>query len=452
MTTPISDIVGTFYRAFSGDTDLFDQVLTEDWDDIPLNPGQAAGRAGARDLVAGVSSVFRNFEIVVHDIVDGRGPDGNGLVAARAEMRGVQEGDWFGVPGTGQPFSVRIHEFHQVAGDRIVRTWHMEDWHGWLQQAAVGAPAATMSALRVDGYGETPAVAQIATPTPGPGQVLVKVAAAGLNPLDVKMVAGYLQGFFPIEEWPYTIGTDLSGTVAALGPDVTFWNVGDRVVARTDPSAGGAVADFAVVPAEQLTAAPSSLPLTVAAGIGTAAATAWQALHEIANVQAGQTVLVHGGAGGVGHIAVQMAVRAGARVIATAAPDETDTALRMGADQVIDFTQIDFRTAVSDVDIVLDTVGGEVEAASLDVLKPGGLLVALPMPADAERAAARGLRAESVVHLSDAKRLGTVVREFDAGLEILVDRVVPLSEAAKALEDVAAGRARGKIIVESGTR
>lgn len=400
-----------------------------------------------------MNSVFRGFEIVVHGVVDGRGPDGNGLVAARAEMRGVQEGDWFGVADTGQPFGVAIHEFHQIAGDRVVRTWHLEDWHGWLQHAggrtiAVASLPTTMSALLIDGYAKAPDLVQVPTPSPGPGEVLVKVAGAALNPLDVKLVAGYLHDVFPVESFPYTVGTDLSGTVAAVGRDVAFWNVGDRVVARTDPPAGGAVADYAVVPAEQLAAAPATVPLTVAAGIGTTVATAWQALREVADVQHGQTVLVHAGAGGVGSAAIQIAVLAGARVIATTSASGKDVALRMGAHQVIDYTKTDFRTEASDVDVVLDTVGGDVEAASLDVLRPGGLLLALPVPPDFERASARGMRAEFVVHTSDAKRLAMVVREVDAGLEVLVDRVVPFSEAAEALAVVAAGHAKGKIIIE----
>ena len=448
-TTTPTDVVRTFYRAFGGDTGLLDQVLAEDWDDVPLAPGQAAGREGARELIAALGSVVRDLEVVVHDVVDGRGPDGSGLAAARAELRGVQHGDWLGVPGTGQRFSVRIHEFHQISGDRIVRTWHLEDWHGWLHQAGADRVLpAQMSALLVDDYGATPGVVRVRTPEPRPGEVLVAVAAAALNPLDVKMVAGDLHALFPVTAFPYTIGTDLSGTVVAVGAEVSGWVVGDRVVARTEPSAGGAVAEFVVVPAAQLASAPTSLPLAVAAGVGTAAATAWQALHEVADVQPGQTVLIHGAAGGVGSMAVQMAVRAGARVVATASPGGVDTARRLGASQVVDYTATDVRTAVSDVDVVLDTVGGDVEAASLDVLRPGGLLVALPVPPDVERASARGLRAEFVVHTSDAQRLATVVRAVDTGLEVLVDRVVPLRDAAEAVAVVAAGHAKGKVLVQ----
>ena len=452
MTTPVTDIVGTFYRAFSGDTDLLDRVLADNWDDVPRNPGQAAGRAGGKSLINGMNAVFGDFGIVVHDVVDGRGPDGNGLVAARAELRGIQQGDWLGVPGTGQPFSVAIHDFHQIVEDRIVRTWHLEDWHGWLQAAngGDGIPA-SMSALRVTAHGETPALVEVPTPSPGPDGVLVKVAAAAVNPLDLKMVAGHMQDFFPVQ-FPYTIGTDVSGTVAAVGSGVTSWHPGDRVVTRTHPSRGGAVAEYTVVPADELAAAPSSLPLAVAAGIGTAAPTAWQALHEVADLQPGQTILIHAGAGGVGSAAIQLAVRAGARVIATTSASGKDIALRMGAHHVIDYTATDFRTVASDVDVVLDTVGGDVEEASLDVLKPGGLLVALPVPPDEERATARGLRAAFVVHMSDAERLATVVREVDAGLEIVVDRTFTLERAGEALELLAAGHAKGKIVIEPGGR
>ena len=313
---------------------------------------------------------------------------------------------------------------------------------------ATGALAVTMSALRIDGYGHRPALAQVPTPSAGPGQVLVEIAAAALNPLDVKLVAGHLADVFPVESFPYTVGTDLSGTVAAVGCDVTDWKVGDQVIARTDPAAGGAVAEFAVVPQRHLASAPASVPLPVAAGIGTAAGTAWQALHEIADIRPGQTVLVHAAAGGVGHIAVQMAARAGARVVATTSPAGADVARRLGAHQIIDYTSTDFRTEISDVDVVVDTVGQDVEAASLDVLKPGGLLLALPVPPDTDRATARGRRAEFVVHQSDGKRLAAVAAEFDAGLELLVDRTLPLEDAAQALDVVAAGHAKGKVLVE----
>jgi NADPH:quinone reductase-like Zn-dependent oxidoreductase len=256
-----------------------------------------------------------------------------------------------------------------------------------------------------------------------------------------------MHDFFPVE-FPYTIGTDLAGTVVGVGAGVQTWAVGDRVVARTDPTAGGAVAEFAAVPAGQLAPAPTSVPLAVAAGLGTAAATAWQALHQVADVRPGQTVLVHAAAGGVGSFVVQLAHRAGAQVIATASGAGLDIARRLGADTVIDYPTTDVEHTVSGVDIVVDGVGGDVERASLGVLEPGGLLVSLPAPPDVERAKARGVRAEFLFHSSDAHRLARVASLVDDGLEIRADGTVRFAGAAQALELVAAGRAKGKLIVQ----
>jgi NADPH:quinone reductase-like Zn-dependent oxidoreductase len=307
----------------------------------------------------------------------------------------------------------------------------------------------TMRALRLTGYGDAAELVEAPRPAPGPGEVLVHVSGAALNPLDVKIAAGLMHDFFPVE-FPYTLGTDLAGTVVGVGAGVRTRAVGDRVVTRTDPTAGGAVAEFAVAPADQLVPAPASVPLAVAAGLGTAAATAWQALHQVADVRPGQTVLVHAAAGGVGSFVVQLAHRAGAHVIATASGPGLDIARRLGADRVIDYTTTDVERTVAGVDVVVDAVGGDVERASLGVLKPGGLLVSLPAPPDAGRAVARGVRAEFLFHTSDADRLARVASLVDDGLEVVVDRTVPLAGAAQALRVLAAGRAKGKLIVRIG--
>ncbi|MER6130158.1 ester cyclase [Streptomyces sp. NPDC001795] len=137
MTHSIDELIRTFYRAFSGKPELLDDVVADDWDDIPLGPDQAPGRAGATPLIQGIAKVFGDFHIVVHQIVDGRGPDGNGPVGVRGEMRGVHTGQVFGIEPTGREVTVRIHEFHELADGRIVRTWHMEDWLSWFQQVDV---------------------------------------------------------------------------------------------------------------------------------------------------------------------------------------------------------------------------------------------------------------------------------------------------------------------------
>ncbi|MFF3363739.1 NADP-dependent oxidoreductase [Streptomyces misionensis] len=304
-----------------------------------------------------------------------------------------------------------------------------------------------MKALQYTAYGRSPVVTDVPEPVPGPGEVLVRVAGAALNPLDVKIGAGHVLDYFPIV-FPSTVGTDLAGTVERVGSGVTGWSIGDAVISRTDPTAGGAVAQYAVVPAASLVAAPTTIPLHAAAGLATAAATAWQAVTEIAELKSGQKVLVHAGAGGVGSYVIQLARRAGAHVVTTASSAAAEIVRKLGADEIIDYTRVDFWTAVSDVDVVVDSVGGEIEARSLDVLKPGGLLVSLPVPPDFERAAARGLRAEFVFHASDPERLAKVVAVANEGFDIVVDRTVPLSDAADAFEYLAQGDAKGKVIVQ----
>lgn len=303
-----------------------------------------------------------------------------------------------------------------------------------------------MKAVQITQYGDTPTVHSVPEPSPGPEEVLVRVAGAATNPLDLKMAAGYMHEFFPVE-FPYTLGTDVSGTIVGVGSDVTGWAVDDQIVARLDPSQGGGFAELVVVPADQLVTAPSTIALFLASGAATAAATAWQALHEVADLQAGQKILIHAGAGGVGSFAVQLAATMNAHVVTTASAGGIEIAKNLGADEVIDYSAQPFQTQVGDVDVVIDTVGGPVEEQSYDVLRPGGLLVAVPMPPDTARAAARGLRAEFLFHASDAARLDTVVRLLDNGLRVLLDRTVDLDDGPQALSYLADGHAKGKVII-----
>jgi len=134
MPKSLDQLIATFYRAFTGETDLLDEVVTPDWEDIPLNPGQGPGPDGIKPMIKGIGQSFTNFEIVVHDIVDGRNADGNGRIGVRGEMRGTHTGDIFGIPATGREVRVPIHEFHQVQDGRLTRTWHLEDWFGFFHQ------------------------------------------------------------------------------------------------------------------------------------------------------------------------------------------------------------------------------------------------------------------------------------------------------------------------------
>ncbi len=305
-----------------------------------------------------------------------------------------------------------------------------------------------MKAARIAAYKAEPVVEDTPEPVIGAGEVLVRVAAAGLNPLDTKIQQGFMHDFFPVA-FPYTLGTDLAGTVEQVGGDVKGWSVGDRVVARTDPPAGGAFAEVAVVPATHLVALPASVSFEQASGVPTTAGTAYQALFEVANMQPGQTVLIHAGAGGVGSFAIQLAHNAGARVIATASGDGLEIARRLGADQVIDYRSQAFEDVVSDVDIVLDTIGGETQQRSFGVLRRGGYLAATASSPDEALATVHGVSASFVFHQSDAARLAMLIDQVASGkLAVLVDRTVPLNRLGDAFAYQASGRARGKVIVE----
>jgi len=291
-----------------------------------------------------------------------------------------------------------------------------------------------MRSARIHGYGMAPVLDAAPVPEIGPDQVLVRVHAASLNPLDVKLQGGAMHGFFPLT-FPYTVGTDLSGTVERAGPNAGRWREGDRVVARVDPTSGGAVAEFAAVPADYLAAAPKTASLEAAAALPTAAGTAWQALFEAADLRPGQTVLVHAGGGGGASFAIQLARIVGARVIATASGTGIDIARRLGADQVMDYRAEDFAGALSDVDVVLDTVGGET-------------LVSTVSPPDVSLATAHGVAATFVFHSSDAARLEKIVERVNAGaLTVLLDRTVPLRDFGDAFGYQASGRARGKVVL-----
>jgi NADPH:quinone reductase-like Zn-dependent oxidoreductase len=317
-----------------------------------------------------------------------------------------------------------------------------------------------MKAVRIHQYGPVEDVALDDVPFPEVGldEVLVKVEAASVNPLDVKLVSGSLHVYFPLK-MPYAVGTDLSGTVVESGRLSARWKKGDRVIGRLEPgpgngpqySRGGAFAEFVSAPARHLARAPAKLDLADSAGLPTAAGTAWQALFEGAFLEPGQTILVHAGAGGVGSFAVQLARYVGARVIATVSASGTGLVQSLGADQVVDYRASDFSSILHDVDVVFDTVGGETQTKSYRVLKPGGRLITITAPPDQELAKAHGVTALRIGHESDAARLGLIAGLCDAGaLRVLVDRSFPLDDARAALAHNASGRARGKILLRLG--
>ncbi|WP_018899479.1 NADP-dependent oxidoreductase [Rhizobium sp. 2MFCol3.1] len=304
-----------------------------------------------------------------------------------------------------------------------------------------------MKSMILSAYDRMPQSQEIAAPVPDEGEVLVRVVAASLNPLDVKLQSGLAHDYFPLN-FPSAMGTDLSGIIEKTGSLTSRWRAGDKVIARLNPTRGGAFADFAIVPENQLVLIPETLALETAAGIPTAAGTAWQALVEYAGIVSGQTVLIHAGAGGVGSFAIQFARGLGARVIATASGDGIDIARKLGADFVIDYRHEDFADKIADIDFVLDTIGSETQQESYKVLRRGGKIASIVAPPDETMAKAYSVDAGFIFHSSNRARLTDAVKAIQSfDVEILVDSVLPFSQFDRAFERQASGRARGKIIL-----
>jgi NADPH:quinone reductase-like Zn-dependent oxidoreductase len=307
-----------------------------------------------------------------------------------------------------------------------------------------------MKAVRFHAYGDASELRYEEAPTPVPdnGEVLIKVHSAGVNPADTQFRRGDYKDFVPLE-LPFIPGWDVSGTVEALGPEVMSFKRGDAVFAMADMSRPGAYAEYVVVRASDLAPAPASLPPEQAAGVPLAALTAWSALFDHAPVTAGQTVLVHAGAGGVGLFAIQLARRAGARVVATASAASHEFLQQLGAHTSIDYRSSDFAAGLADIDLVLDTVGGETRVRSWPVLKPGGMLAAIAMPPpDQAIAQSYGVRTAMVAVVPNGERLRQIAALIDADeLKVVIDREFALSEASAAHRYVEGRHARGKVIL-----
>lgn len=278
-----------------------------------------------------------------------------------------------------------------------------------------------------------------------PHEVLVRVAAASVNPLDVKIVAGYMQQVFPVE-FPYAVGTDFSGVVTAAGNQVTNVKIGDRVVGRNSPVRGGAFAEGVAIPAADLCSLSANMSFEQAAALPTAFGTAWQALFEVGGLQSGQRVLVHAGAGGVGSFAIQLARRAGAHVIATASAANLDLVKQLGAHKAIDYRAQGF-VHLSGIDLVLDTIGGETLEKSWAVLRSGGRIATL---ADFAIQSRDGKSGVFVFFKSATSALPEAMKMFDAGqLQVVTDSIFSLGDVRAALEKVATGHARGKVLIRA---
>ena len=308
----------------------------------------------------------------------------------------------------------------------------------------------TMKAVRIHTYGSPDVLAyeDAPRPTAGAGEVLIRVQATSVNPFDCAVRAGYMNGYFQYT-LPVILGTDISGIVEAVGPDVTSVSAGDLVYTRAGVFRDGANAEYATAFAAEVAAKPSLLDHLHAAALPHATLTAWQALFEMAQLSAGQTVLIHGAAGGVGHIAVQLAHWRGAKVIGTASIN-LGLLKELNVEEAIDYSKIPFETVVHDVDVVLDTIGGDVQQRSFATLKPGGILVSTVQPPSAEAAQAHGVRAGMVATAPPVGPTLTQVAELveNGTIKPVVSTVLPLSEIRKAHELIEAKHTRGKIVLQ----
>ncbi len=308
----------------------------------------------------------------------------------------------------------------------------------------------TMKAVVIHEYGgpEVLKYEDVPQPEPKQDQLRIHVIAAGVNPVDGMIRSG----MFDKEgrrAFPVILGGDISGVVEKVGSNITKFKSGDPVFAYVSLDNSGGYAQYAVVTEREAAPKPKSLTYVEAAAVPIVALTAWQALIDTAKLKAGQTVLIHGGSGGVGSFAIQIAKAHGAKVIATASAANQELLKQLGADVAIDYTKQNFENVAKDVDVVLDSIGKDTLARSYGVVKKGGIIVSLvarPDPAELEKHGIRGEALSVDPNSDELSEIGKLIDEKK--INVIVSQTFPLSEARKAQEQVATGHTRGKIVLK----
>lgn len=309
---------------------------------------------------------------------------------------------------------------------------------------------AEMKAVRIHEFGGPDVLQYETVPQPefAADEVLVRVHAAGINRVDTAVREGY----FGETSLPWIPGWDLSGTVEAVGADVTEFEDGDDVYGLVRfPEPGNAYAEYAAVPADEIVEKPETLDHPEAAGVPLVALTAWQALFDKGELSEGQRVLIHAAAGGVGHIAVQLATSQGAHVIGTAS-GHNETFLRdLGVDEFVNYRETRLEEELDDVDLVVDAVGGDTREHSYEVLTEGGILAALVGELSDERAEEYDVHARRVGVRPDAATLSEISELIDAGeVEPTISTMLPLADTPEAHDQIEEGHTRGKIVLRTG--
>jgi len=307
-----------------------------------------------------------------------------------------------------------------------------------------------MKAIVIHEYGgpEVLKYEDVPRPEPKENQILVRVIAAGVNPVDEAGRSERSAKFFGIT-LPFIPGYDIAGIVEKTGGKITKFKTGDSVYAYLSLTKGGGYAEYAVASEVEAAAKPKSISFVEAAGVPVVALTAWQALIDTAKLSASQTVLIHGGSGGVGTFAIQIAKARGAKVIATASKANQDFLKQLGADVAIDYTKTEFEDVAKNVDVVLDSVGKDTLARSYGVVKKGGLIVTLVARIDQAELDKHGIRGASLGVEPDSNELTEIGKLIDEKkIKVIVSQTFPLSEAIKAQEQIATGHTRGKIVLK----
>ena len=306
-----------------------------------------------------------------------------------------------------------------------------------------------MKALTLNGYDGLTSLrfAEVATPEPGPNDVLVKMKAASVNPVDTKIARGY--GGPSQRPLPHVLGRDGAGPVVKVGSAVTGFKPGDGVYGVADPGRWGTFAEYAVMPAATLAHKPAGLSDMDAGSIPIAGLSAWAGIVNTGKLAQGQRVLIHAGAGGVGSFAVQLAKHLGATVAATAGSKNVEFVRSLGADQVIDYTKTDFSTAIKDVDLVFDLIGGDVRFKSFPVLKPGGVISHISVPPMTQAPPRGDVEVKPAPVKYDTALLDQIAALVKSkAVQPTVTEVFPFRDALKSFEHVMTGHARGKVMLD----
>jgi NADPH:quinone reductase-like Zn-dependent oxidoreductase len=305
-----------------------------------------------------------------------------------------------------------------------------------------------MKVVRIHQFGgeDVLKLEEVPTPTPGQGEALVRIHAASVNPVDAKMRAGSYS-VIKEDKLPYVLGRDLSGVVERLGQAVGGLQVGDPVFAFIAPERG-AYAEFAIVTTGEMAPKPTRIDHAHAAGAALAGITAWQGLFDQGRLEPGQRVLIHGGGGGVGHLAIQLAKAKGAWVATTVSETDIEFARQLGTDEVIDYKDERFEDRLSDLDLVFDLIAGEIQDRSWSVLKRGGALISTLTSPPPETARIHGVRAARFTAEPNAAQLREIALLMERWkVRVHVDRTFKLADARAAEHHLDQAHVQGKVVL-----